>query len=99
MALGFIGDQRAILVLIGFVKKTGPTVKKVKGIGLSDDFLRPVEALSNLKAKEAVPVLAQYVEYPDVIEALEHIGDSRAIPPLQGPDCSKRKSGQGGRGQ
>ena len=83
MALGYLGDSRAIPLLIDFVKQKGPLVKQEKGGILDDALLRPVEALANLRAKEAVPVLLEYIEYPDVIEALENIGDPRVIPPLQ----------------
>jgi HEAT repeat protein len=91
MALGNLGDHRAIPALIEFVKEKGPYVKKEKGWSLDDSFLRPVVALGNLQAKEAVPVLLNYIEYPEVIEALENIGDSRAIASLQKLIVSKGK--------
>lgn len=83
MALGNLGDPRAIPILIEFVKQKGPSVRQERGRHLVDSFLRPVEALGNLRAKEAVPVLLEHVEHPDVIEALEGIGDSSVIAPLQ----------------
>jgi len=83
MALGDLGDLRAIPTLIEFVKQKGPTAKQEKGMPLDGGFLRPVVALGKLRAKEAVPVLLEYLEHPAVIEALENIGDSRAIAPLQ----------------
>jgi HEAT repeat protein len=83
MALGNLGDSRAIPVLIEFVKQKGPATEQKKGWPLDDGFLRPVVALGNLHAKEAVPVLLGYVQYPDVIEALEEIGDSGIVSPLQ----------------
>jgi HEAT repeat protein len=83
MALGTLGDPRPIPILIDLVKRKGPSVKQKKGWPLSDEFLRPVVASGNLRAKEAVPVLLDYIEYPDLIEALETIEDSSAIRPLQ----------------
>jgi HEAT repeat protein len=83
MALGTLGDSRAIPVLIELVKRKGSTAKLEKGWVLSDDFLRPVEALGNLHAKEAVPVLLEYIDFPNVIEALQTIGDQSAIGPLK----------------
>ena len=59
MALGEAGDPRAIPLLIELVKKSGPTAKQEKGWPLGDYFLRPVEALGNLHATEAVPVLLE----------------------------------------
>jgi HEAT repeat protein len=91
MALGYLGDPRAIPLLIDFVKQKGPTVKQEKGGVLADDLLRPVEALANLRAKEAVPALLEYIEHPDVIEALENIGDARAIPALRNLILAKGK--------
>jgi HEAT repeat protein len=83
MALGTLGDPRAIPILIELVKRKGPSLKQEKGWVLSDAFLRPVEALGNLRAKEAVPALLDYVQFPDVIEALQAIEDPSAIGPLQ----------------
>jgi len=91
MALGQLGDPRAIPLMIDLVKQKGPTAKQESGGVLGDDLLRPVEALANLRAKEAVPVLLEYIQYPDVIEALQDIGDARAIAPLQNLILSKGK--------
>jgi HEAT repeat protein len=83
MALGTLGDARAIPILIDLVKRKGPTATQEKGSVLNDEFLRPVEALGNLRAKESVPTLLDYIQYPDVIEALQSIEDPRAIGRLQ----------------
>ena len=91
MALGELGDPRAIPVLIECVKQRGPAVKREKGGVLDDYFLRPVIALGHLHASEAVPLLVEYIEHPEVIEALEEIGDSRVLGPLQQLVLSKGK--------
>lgn len=83
MALGQMGDSRAIPLLIDLLKQKGPLLKKNQGRPLPDEFLRPVTALADLQATDAVPALLEYIEHPDVIEALQDIGDSRAIGPLQ----------------
>jgi hypothetical protein len=82
-ALGEIGDPRAIPVLIESLKRAGKTDKYEEGDRLGDDFLQSVEALAHLKAKEAVPALIAYVEFPEVIEALERIGDPTAAPAIR----------------
>jgi HEAT repeat protein len=91
MALGQLGDPRAIPVLIECVKQRGPAVSREKGRVLDDYFLRPIVALGHLHARVAVPLLLEYIEHPEVIEALEMIGDSRAIGPLQKLVLSKGK--------
>ena len=83
MALCDIGDPSVIPALIDFVKQKAPQQLLKGGQILNDDFLGPVEALGNLHAKEAVLVLLDYIQFPTVIEALEQIGDSRVIEPLQ----------------
>jgi HEAT repeat protein len=91
MALGALGDARAIPALIEFVKQKGPSVKPENGSPLDDGFLRPVVALGSLHAKEAIPVLLEYVEHPDVIEALEKIGDPSVLGPLEKLIATKGK--------
>lgn len=81
MALGAIGDERAIPVLIDIVTAHGKEAEQKKGIGLSPEiFSRAIEALGNLKAAAAVPVLLEYRRFPEVIEVLERIADRRALP-------------------
>jgi HEAT repeat protein len=81
MALGNLGDRRAIPILIEFVKEKGPLVPNK--LPLDDALLRPVVGLGQLHAKESIPLLLQYLEHPDVIEVLQTIGDPSAIDPLQ----------------
>jgi HEAT repeat protein len=73
-ALGEIGDARAVSVLI----------ESVKG-GYFDEqqFELAVYALGKLKARDAVPVLLDDIEYPISIETLGEIGDPRAVPALR----------------
>jgi hypothetical protein len=90
--LGEIGDPRAIPALIKSLEAAGKTLKysEEEG-GLSEDFLGIAIALSQLKAREAVPPLLRYVEYPEVIEKLEEIGDPRVLPALREIVAAKGK--------
>ena len=81
MALGELGDPRAIPVLIDLVKRKGPHVQNIQP--LDDALLCPVYALADLHATEATPVLCEYLEHPDVIEALQELGDPAAVVSLQ----------------
>jgi HEAT repeat protein len=81
--LGWMGDQRAIPFLIEMVETAGKTAKYAKEDGLSEELSRPAYALAELKAREAVPLLLRYVEYPEIIDALGNIDDARAVPALQ----------------
>ena len=83
MALGEMGDPRAIPVLLDALKAAGKNVKYSEGFGLPESFSRPVQALADLKAKEAVPTLLEYIEFPNVVEAMERIGDPRALPAMR----------------
>ena len=83
LMLGEMGDARAIPVLIELVEAAGKTAKYSKGYGLSEEFSRPAHALSKLKAREAVPLLLRYIEYPEIIADLGDIGDPRAVPILR----------------
>jgi len=73
-ALGQIGDARAVPALIEGVKHA-----------YFDERLygQAVYALGQLKARDAVPVLLEDIDYPESIEALGEIGDSRALPALR----------------
>ena len=83
MALGDIGDKRAIPVLIECLKRAGATVKYRKGFGFSDHFTRPVHALAQLKAKEATDELLKHLACPMVIDSIAIIGDRKAVKPLE----------------
>jgi HEAT repeat protein len=73
-ALGAIGDVRAVPVLTEGVK-----------LGYFDEQLyeQAVYALGRLKARDAVPVLLEDIEYRGVIDALGEIGDPRALPAMR----------------
>ena len=81
--LGEMGDQRAIPCLIEMVEAAGKTAKYSDGYGLTEEFARPACALGELKAREAVPLLLRYIEFPDIIGDLGEIGDPRVLPVLQ----------------
>lgn len=46
-------------------------------------YEQAVYALGKLKAREAVPVLLEDIDYPESIDALGAIGDPRAVPALR----------------
>jgi hypothetical protein len=88
MALGEIGDARAIPPLIELLEVKSKKIRYTKGEHLHSDadtstFEATGYALSKLKAREAVPILLKYVEYPEVIEYLERIGDPSVQPTLR----------------
>ncbi|SIO63112.1 Gloeo_Verruco repeat-containing protein [Singulisphaera sp. GP187] len=73
-ALGQIGDARAVPALIEGVKQAYFDAQL---------YGQAVHALGQLKARDAVPVLLEDIDYPECIEALGEIGDSRALPALR----------------
>ncbi len=81
--LGEMGDQRAIPFLIETVEAAGKSAKYSKEYGLSEEFSRPAYDLAELKAREAVPLLLRYIEFPEIISDLGEIGDPRAAPVLR----------------
>ena len=81
-ALGEIGDQRAIPVLIECLTRAANSGDYDKPNYVADRFFRPVESLANLKAEEAVPELLKHTAIPKVIGALATLGDMRAVAPL-----------------
>ncbi|MDF7801934.1 HEAT repeat domain-containing protein [Pontiellaceae bacterium B1224] len=83
MALGDIGDDRAIPILITCLTNAAKTVKHDKGTGLPDEFSRPIYALANLRAQEATLIFLEYLAFPDVIESLAFLEDQRAVTPLE----------------
>jgi HEAT repeat protein len=82
-ALGEIGDPRAIPVILERLQDEGKKLKGAERSSFYDGIDRPVYALENLHAKEAVPVLLDYLEFPEVIKVLETIGDPRALDDLR----------------
>jgi len=82
--LGLIGDKRAVPVLLEELKANCGKAEYRQNFGLGPpSFTAPMHALANLKAAEAVDTLMDYMQFPDVIEALERIGDRRVVPALQ----------------
>jgi len=83
-ALGRIGDKRAVPVLMEELKANRDKVEYRQNFGLGPPkFTKPMWALADLKATEAVDALMSCMQFPDVIEALERIGDRRVVPALQ----------------
>ncbi|KPL03342.1 MAG: hypothetical protein AMK75_01630, partial [Planctomycetes bacterium SM23_65] len=85
-ALQYMGDRSAVPMLLEFLQerlRNSEDRRNSDAAGRSWDFYSPMEALVSLKAVEAVPLLLPYVKYTEVVEALEKLGDRRAIPALQ----------------
>jgi HEAT repeat protein len=81
-ALGDLGDERAIPALMHFVESNAKQAKN-EAEGGGGHFFNAAHSLSKLRAKEAVPLLLQYVEFPEIIRDLGEIGDRRAVPVLE----------------
>jgi HEAT repeat protein len=83
VALGHTGDPRGVPALIECVERAAKQVTWSEGFGVGPAFMRPVQALGELKARAAVPVLLRQIGYPCVMKALRMIGDQRAVPALE----------------
>jgi len=79
-SLGVIGGKEARKFLFEELKKRSEAVSPEKGQILPRDL---VGSMSNLKAREMVPILLKHLNDTYVIEALRHIGDRRAVGPLK----------------
>jgi HEAT repeat protein len=95
-ALGASGDKRAIGPLTNALDAAATTSPYHRDVGLHQEFEQAAYALAKLKAKEAVPSLLKYVEYPEIVECLAEIGDSRALPALREMVTRKGKVTRGG---
>jgi hypothetical protein len=82
-ALGDLGDPQAIPILLKVVQRHESNVSIFSGMLAPGPFAAAVVALGELRATDATPILLRHLIHPDVIEALERIGDRRAIPALQ----------------
>ena len=82
-ALSRTGDPRAIPILIECLKRAGKSVKPHQDQILREEFSQPMDALAEMKVREAVPTLLEHLEFPEVIEALEKLGDPRALPEIR----------------
>jgi hypothetical protein len=81
--LALLGDNQARHELIDLLDKIGKTGPLTSEETVREDFERIAIALGELKARDAVPVMLRYVEYPHIIEELEQIGDERTVPVLK----------------
>jgi hypothetical protein len=81
-ALGMIGDQRAVPVLLNALKQGVANADFSRSDG-PYEFVSPLGALAALKAREAVPFALAHLEYGDVIEDLSRFEDPQAIPKLR----------------
>ena len=94
--LALLGDKPAVRELIALLDKIGKAGPLTSEETLREDFERIAFALGDLKARDAVPVLLRYVEYPEIITCLEvdrrRAGRSRAQEDCRGQraDCSRR---------
>ena len=81
--LGEMGDKRAIPCLIDLADAAGKAAGRQTGPGTADELSRLAYALAKLKAREAVPLLLRYIEFPEIIDDLGEIGDPRVVPVLE----------------
>lgn len=81
--LAEIDAERAKPVLVKMLRKLPRSHVNLSYGRLSEPLATLAEVAGQLKAKEAVPTLLQYVEYPEIIKALADIGDPAAIPSLK----------------
>jgi hypothetical protein len=81
--LAELGDEPAVHQLIELLDQIGTKGPLTSEETLDDNFSQIAMTLGGLKAREAVPVLLRYVEYPEIITCLEQIGDERATPALK----------------
>ena len=81
--LAEIDAERAKPVLVKLLRTLPRSHVDLNYGRLSEPLYTLAEVAGQLKAKEAVPTLLQYVEYPEIMEALAEIGDPAAIPSLQ----------------
>ncbi len=80
VALGEIGDPRAIPVLIDCLKEASKDPRAGSLEAADGVFRLAVWALGDLHHREAVPLLLEHVEIPDVVDALERLGDPGPCP-------------------
>jgi HEAT repeat protein len=95
MALGDIGDARAVPVLLGVLRELEGQVKMQQGMLGPDAFVRAAESLAYFKCREAVPILLRHVRHEEIIAAMESIGDPIAIPDLKKVAASPAPAGAG----
>jgi hypothetical protein len=80
--LAQFGDKRAVPGLIECLKAIAKTGRLSEESRLDEGFDHCASALAELKARDAVPVLLTYIEFPEIIGDLVQIGDERVVPAL-----------------
>ncbi len=81
--LAQFGDKRAIPGLIGSLNALAKTGRLSDESRLDEGFDQCASALAELKARDAVPVLLNFIEFPGIIGDLAQIGDERIVPALR----------------
>ncbi len=81
--LAQFGDKRAVPGLIESFKAIAKTGRLSEESRLDGGFDHCASALAELKARDAVPVLVNYIEFPEIIGDLAQIGDERIVPALR----------------
>jgi HEAT repeat protein len=89
-ALGDLGDNRAVPVLMEVVRKQSKKASIFSGTLCPDSLEYAIRALGRLKAKEALPLLAKNLYHRVTVEALERIGDPSVLPALRKIVADKR---------
>lgn len=82
-ALGKIGDDRAIPTVIQLFKAIAENGQLAGEEQRRADLTSYADVLADLKARDAVPVLLRYTEYPEIVRVLAEIGDERALPAMR----------------
>ncbi|MEX0777466.1 MAG: hypothetical protein WD042_17310 [Phycisphaeraceae bacterium] len=81
-ALGAIGDPAAVPVLVALFEAHARDLGGTEFQAYSR-IRAVVDALAQLRARDAVPALLAHLRYPVVIDALGSIGDKRATEPIR----------------
>jgi hypothetical protein len=81
--LAQFGDKRALPGLVGSLNALAKTGRLSEESRLDEGFDQCASALAELKARDAVPVLLNFIEFPEIIGDLAQIGDEQVVPALR----------------